>query len=154
MNINDIVCGCMWIYVHLWYSMIIYALLWSSMCIILILIFFLNFGAWFGNGASYEMTVPEPKGCKLWNCQLFAFRSETNRFQLVLAEVTRKACVPDPEPASQSEMREEDLDLNADLRRLEPEDKEDVLPMMHEMPSSKRFDEDLPATLGVAMCPC
>ena len=40
MNINDIVCGCMWIYVHLWYSMIIYALLWSSMCIILILIFF------------------------------------------------------------------------------------------------------------------
>ena len=26
---------------------------------------FLNFGAWFGNGASYEMTVPEPKGCKL-----------------------------------------------------------------------------------------
>ena len=68
--------------------------------------------------------------------------------------MTRKVCGSAPEQDSEEEIREEDVDVNHDLRHLEAEDKDDVLPILQEQPSSKTFDEDLPATLGAAMCPC
>lgn len=58
----------MWTYVDLCASVIFYDHLCASMIFYVYHSdsdIFLNFGAWFGNGASYEMTVPEPKGCKL-----------------------------------------------------------------------------------------